>query len=258
MSASTPPRAWERIVWPAAGLTAFVAVWHLAVRWSGTSVFPSPADVAAGLAELERRGVLWRYTGDSLRRVAAGYGLAACLGLPAGLLLGWWPAAAQIVNPIIQMARSISPIAWIPIAIVCFGVGEAAPISLVFLAAFFPIVVATMNGVRGVPAMYRRAALNFGLGSTRLLARVVLPAALPRVLVGLRIALGVAWLVIVAAEMIAVDSGLGYLVIDARNAGKRYDLVVAAMLLIGAIGLVLDLGFRRIERIRALEWGFSR
>jgi NitT/TauT family transport system permease protein len=104
--------------------------------------------------------------------------------------------------------------------------------------------------------MYRRAGRNFGLSPLQLLRQVVFPAALPQIIVGLRIALGIAWLVVVAAEMIAVDSGLGYLVIDSRNSGKRYDLVVAAMLLIGVIGLALDLGFRRLEKIKSVRWGF--
>jgi NitT/TauT family transport system permease protein len=110
--------------------------------------------------------------------------------------------------------------------------------------------------VRNVPSMVRRAGRNFGLGPSALLAKVVFPAALPQIIMGLRIALGIAWLVVVAAEMIAVDSGLGYLVIDARNSGKRYDLVVAAMLMIGTIGLALDLMFRRLEKMRSVRWGF--
>jgi NitT/TauT family transport system permease protein len=107
-----------------------------------------------------------------------------------------------------------------------------------------------------VPSVSRRAGRNFGLAPWQLLARVIFPAALPQILVGLRIALGIAWLVVVAAEMIAVDSGLGYLIIDSRNSGKRYDLVVAAMLLIGIIGLALDFGFRRLEKIKSVRWGF--
>ena len=113
-----------------------------------------------------------------------------------------------------------------------------------------------MNGVRSVPSIYRRAGRNFGLTPAQLLTKIVFPAALPEILVGLRIALGVAWLVVVAAEMIAVDSGLGYLVIDARNSGKRYDLVVAAMILIGLIGLAFNIGIRRIERLKSVRWGF--
>jgi NitT/TauT family transport system permease protein len=104
--------------------------------------------------------------------------------------------------------------------------------------------------------MYRQAGRNFGLSPVQLLSKVVFPAALPQIIIGLRIALGIAWLVVVAAEMIAVDSGLGYLVIDARNSGKRYDLVVAAMLMIGIIGLALDLLFRRLRNIRSVRWGF--
>ena len=208
------------------------------------------------MAELVRKGVLWRYTLDSLRRVAGGYSAAVALGIPSGLLLGWYPAAAFVVNPVIQMLRPISPIAWIPVSIVWFGIGDLAAIYLIFLASFFPIVVASMNGVRNVPSMYRRAGRNFGLSPIKLIGKVVFPAALPQIIGGLRIALGIAWLVVVAAEMIAVDSGLGYLVIDSRNSGKRYDLVVAAMILIGLTGLALDLGFRRIEKFRSVRWGF--
>src|SRR2546430_4572391 len=153
--------------------------------------------------------------------------------------------------------RPIRPLAWIHVAIVLFGVSDVSAIFLIFLASLFPILVAAMNGVRGVPAMYRDAARNFGLSRGALLSRVIFPAALPEILTGLRLALGIAWIVVVAAEMIAVNSGLGYLVIDSRNAGKRYDLVVAAMLLIGLIGLALNLLVGRIERLRAVRWGFN-
>lgn len=256
MTTFATTRKWEVVVWPLLTAALLVWLWALAVNMSGTTVFPSPGAVVRGTLQLIERGVLWRYISDSLRRVAIGYLLAVATGIPTGLLLGWYPTAGQIVNPVIQMLRPISPIAWIPVAIVLFGVGDLASVYLIFLASFFPIVVSTMNGVRNVPAMYRQAGRNFGLSPAKLLGRVVLPAALPQMLVGLRIALGIAWLVVVAAEMIAADSGLGYLVIDSRNAGKRYDLVVAAMLLIGLIGLALDIGFRRAERLKAIRWGF--
>ena len=169
--------------------------------------------------------------------MAIGFGAAVVIGIPLGLTLGWYPAADQVVNPVMQILRPISPIAWIPVAIIFFGVGDHAAIFLIFLGAFFPIVVACVDGVSNVPSVFRLAGRNFGLDPAQLLTQVVFPAALPQILVGLRIALGIAWLVVVAAEMIAVDSGLGYLVIDSRNSGKRYDLVVAAMLIIGIIGL---------------------
>jgi NitT/TauT family transport system permease protein len=241
---------------PWIGAAAALLAWQAAVAASGTTVFPAPAAVARGIAELARRGVLAAYIGDSLLRVGSGYLIGLALGIPFGCALGSSRAFALAANPVVQLLRPISPLAWIPVAIVLFGVSNAAPIFLVSLATFFTVAVATANGVASVPEIYRRAASNFGLSRPALFARVLLPAALPQMLVGLRIALGVAWLVIVAAEMIAVDSGLGYLVIDARNAGKRYDLVVAAMLLIGLIGLVLDALVRRLERLRSVAWGF--
>jgi len=256
MNSLAEPRKWEKFFWPIAACALFLALWHYLVIWSATKVFPSPLAVERGIAELSRKALLWRYIGDSLRRVALGYGTAVLLGVPAGLMLGWYPAMNRVVNPVLQILRPISPIAWIPVSIIVFGVGDTTAVFLIFLCAFFPIVVACVDGVSNVPLMYRRAGRNFGLAPAQLLSKVVFPAALPQIIIGLRIALGIAWLVVVAAEMIAVDSGLGYLVIDARNSGKRYDLVVAAMLLIGVIGLILDILFRRIRNFKSVRWGF--
>jgi NitT/TauT family transport system permease protein len=256
MSAVAEPRKWEQFFWPLLASALFLAVWHYAVVISATKIFPSPLEVERGFAELAHKHVLWPDILDSLRRVAIGYCAAVALGIPLGLLFGWYPAVNQVVNPVVQLLRPISPIAWIPVAIIFFGVGDYAAIFLVFLGAFFPIVVTCVAAVSNVPLIYRRAGRNFGLTPAQILSRVVFPAALPQILVSLRIALGIAWLVVVAGEMIAVDSGLGYLIIDSRNSGKRYDLVVGAMLLIGVIGLALDLLFRRVEKIRAVRWGF--
>lgn len=256
MSELKSPRAWERFFWPAFAATMLLATWHFSVLWTGTKVFPSPLNVEKGMAELVHKHVLWADIVDSLRRVAIGFGLAVVTGIPLGLSLGWFPSAHQVVNPLLQLLRPISPIAWIPVAIIFFGIGDPAAIFLVYLGAFFPIVVACVGGVASVPQIYRRAGRNFGLSDSQLLWRVVFPAALPQILIGLRIALGIGWLVVVAGEMIAVDSGLGYLVIDSRNSGKRYDLVVGAMLIIGVIGLLLDVAFRRLEKLKPVRWGF--
>ncbi len=256
MNALTQPRPWEKVFWPALAAMLLLVFWHYSVVWTATKVFPSPWSVAKGLLELIHKHVLWADIVDSLRRVGVGFGLATLVGIPLGLVLGWYPAANQVVNPVLQILRPVSPIAWIPVAIVFFGIGDRAAILLIFLSAFFPIVVACISGVSSVPSIYRRAGRNFGLSPIQLLRRVVFPAALPQILIGLRLAFGVAWLVVVAAEMIAVDSGLGYLVIDSRNSGKRYDLVLAAMLIIGLIGLSLDIVFRRLERIGSVRWGF--
>jgi len=256
MNSLVEPRKWERLFWPLFVSALLLGAWHYCVVWTATKIFPSPLEVERGMAQLFHENVLWRDIYDSLRRVAVGFGAAAALGIPLGLTLGWYPAADQVVNPVMQILRPISPIAWIPVAIIFFGVGDHAAVFLIFLGAFFPIVVACIDGVSNVPSVYRRAGRNFGLAPWQLLTRVVFPASLPQIIVGLRIALGIAWLVVVAAEMIAVDSGLGYLIIDSRNSGKRYDLVVAAMLLIGLIGLALDVAFRRLEKLKSVRWGF--
>jgi NitT/TauT family transport system permease protein len=256
MNSLAEPKKWEKFFWPLLAAAVFFALWHSLVVWSGTKVFPSPEHVEKGMVELFHKNILWQDIGSSLLRVAIGFGAAVLLGVPIGLALGWYPSVNQVVNPVMQILRPISPIAWIPVAIIFFGVGNYSAIFLIFLGAFFPIVVACINGVSNVPSVYRQAGRNFGLAPGELLSKVVFRAALPQIIVGLRLALGIAWLVVVAAEMVAVDSGLGYLVIDARNSGKRYDLVVAAMLMIGVIGLILDIGFRCLERVKSIRWGF--
>ncbi|HEV8628885.1 MAG TPA: ABC transporter permease, partial [Thermoanaerobaculia bacterium] len=208
-----------RLLLPLGCTLLALLAWQLLVMVSRTQVFPLPGEVARGIGELLRKGILWRYIGDSLRRVSLGYGLAALLGIGLGLPLGRSATLDRLINPLIQMLRPISPLAWMPLAIIWFGVSDLAPIFLIFLAAFFPIVVATANAVRTIPPVYFRAASNFALPRAALLRRVLLPAIVPRVLTGLRVALGIAWMVVVAAEMLGVDSGLGYLILDSRNAG---------------------------------------
>ncbi len=242
---------------PVLTLAVITALWELAVRVSGTTLLPGPVEVAKALVELAGQGVLLKYIVASLYRTSWGFGLAVLVGLPLGLLVGWFRPLSEALNPLIQILRPISPIAWIPLAILWFGIADAAPIFLIFLASVFPITVAASAAVHGIPRIYLRAARNFGARGWRLWALVIFPACLPQIITSLRIALGVAWLVVVAAEMIAVNSGLGYLIIDARNAGKRYDLVVAGMLMIGVIGLVLDTLIRRLERLPMAQWGLQ-
>lgn len=243
--------------WPLAVGLLFILIWDGLVRISGTDLFPGPAEVSLGIWELGRNGLLFKYITASLFRVTWGFSLAVIVGVPLGLVLGWYAAAYNALNPMIQIFRPISPIAWIPIAILWFGVSDAAPIFLIFLASLFPVTVSTIAAVQNIRPVYLRAARNFGLSRLQLFGRVVLPASLPQIITGMRIALGIAWLVVVAAEMIAVNSGLGYLIIDARNAGKRYDLVVAGMVVIGLIGLILDLLVRQLERFDEVRWGYA-
>ena len=243
-----------RRVWPPIlVIAALIAAWWAAVVLTGSVVFPTPGQVVTGTMELIRDGTLFEHIGASLLRVGIGFGLAVLVAVPLGLWMGWVQGAYDTLNPLFQMLRPISPIAWIPIAILWFGVGDVSPIFLIFLASVFPMVVQTTVGVHTIEKRYLRAAANFGVSRATLFRQVVIPAVLPQVIVGMRIGLGVAWLVVVAAEMIALRSGLGYLIIDSRNAGNRYDLVIAGMVIIGLIGLLLDGLMRLLERMKVVR-----
>jgi NitT/TauT family transport system permease protein len=252
---------WSLIGLPLLVAGLLVLAWHLAVAASPDTLFPGPYQVVLGLKELAENGLLHRYVISSVFRVLWGFGLAAVLGVPLGLLLGWSDLAHRALNPLIQVLRPISPIAWIPVAILWFGLTELGPIFLIFYASVFPTTVSAAAAVQNIQRTYVRAARNFGLSTFQLFRRVILPATLPQILTGLRIGLGIAWLVVVAAEMLVGDpksGGLGYLVIDARNQGSRYDLVVAAMVVIGLIGLGLDLLVRQLEKFDEVRWGYTQ
>lgn len=242
---------------PVVVIAAIVAVWWGLVLATGSVVFPTPLRVLTGTLELVRDGSLWAHIGASLFRVGVGFGLAVLVAVPLGLWMGWVKGAYHTLNPVFQMLRPISPIAWIPIAILWFGVGNVSPIFLIFVASVFPMIVQTTSGVHTIEQRYLRAAANFGVSRQRLFRQVVIPATLPQIIVGMRIGLGVAWLVVVAAEMIALRSGLGYLIMDSRNAGNRYDLVIAAMIIIGLIGLLLDGLMRLLEGLKVVRWRYA-
>jgi NitT/TauT family transport system permease protein len=231
--------------------------WQIAVSRQHTQLLPGPMAVLRGIGELARQGLLLRYVVASLFRVSWGFALAAFFAIPIGLAIGWYRRAEMALNPLIQIFRPISPLAWIPIAILWFGVGDLAAIFLIFVGCFFPLLLTAMSAVHNIPAVYINAGRNFGLNSTAFVYRVLYPAVAPQLIVGMRITLGIAWLVVVAAEMIAVNSGLGFLIVDARNAGNRYDLVVAGMVIIGTIGLLLDLAMRSLERVKSFRWSYS-
>ena len=238
-------------------IALLLAAWWGLVAATRSVIFPTPWQVVRGTLELVEDGTLWRHIGASLFRVGAGFSLAVAFAVPLGLWMGRVRGAFQTLNPIFQILRPISPIAWIPIAILWFGVGNASPIYLIFISSVFPMIVQTTAGVHAIERRYLRAAENFGVSRTALFRQVVIPAAFPQIIVGMRIGLGVAWLVVVAAEMIALRSGLGYLIIDSRNAGNRYDLVIAGMIIIGSIGLLLDGAMRLLEGLPWATWRYA-
>ncbi|MCM2314066.1 MAG: ABC transporter permease [Thermoanaerobaculia bacterium] len=242
---------------PFGAILLLLAAWHLAVVSNPGTLIPSPFRVAAGINELFHRGLLIKYIVASLFRVTWGYALAVLIAVPAGIVLGMSSRLEASFNPMIQIARPISALAWIPIAILWFGVGDLSAIFLIFLASFFPMLVTAINAVHNIDPIYLDAGRNFGLAGRELVVRIVFPAAVPQLIAGLRITLGVSGLVVVAAEMIAVTSGLGFLIVDSRNAGDRYDLVIGGMVMIGVIGLLLDRLIRQLERLDSVKWGYS-
>lgn len=238
-------------------IAALLGAWWLTVVETHSVIFPTPWQVVTGAVEFIKDGTLWTDIGASLMRVGVGFSLAVLVAVPLGLWLGWVKGAYSTLNPLFQILRPISPIAWIPIAILWFGVGDASPVYLIFISSVFPMIVQTTAGVHTIERRYLRAAQNFGVSRYTLFRRVVIPAVLPQIIVGMRIGLGVAWLVVVAAEMIALRSGLGYLIIDSRNAGNRYDLVIAGMIIIGLIGLLLDGVMRLLEGLKSVRWRYA-
>ena len=229
-----------RVVPPTLLIALLTAVWWIAVARSESAIFPTPLQVATGAWALAKDGTLWQHIEASLFRVEMGFGLALLVGVPLGLWMGWVSSAFYTLNPLFQMLRPISPI------------------FLIFISSVFPMMVQTTVGVRTIDRRYLRAAANFGVSKSVLFRRVVIPAVLPEIIIGMRIGIGVAWLVVVAAEMIALNTGLGYLIMDSRNAGNRYDLVIASMIIIGVIGLLLDGATRLLEQMKIVKWRYVR
>lgn len=220
------------------------------------SVFPSPASVGAGFVEEISSGHLFNDVVASLFRVGIGFSLAVALGLPLGLWLGHAASARAAALPAINFLRNLSPIAWIPFAILWFGVGDTSVIFLIFLASIFPLTLATLAAVANIPAVYFRVARDYGISGGALLTQVTLPAITPQVITALRVTAGVSWVVLVAAEMIAGKDGLGFAILDARN-GLRTDLVVVGMIAVGAIGVVSDKLLMRLTKLPSVRWGYE-
>lgn len=221
------------------------------------SVFPSPVAVARGFFEELRSGRLVDDIVASLFRVTSGFALAVATGIPAGLWLGNHIRARAAFLPLINFFRSLSPLAWVPFAILWFGIGDLPTVFLIFMASFFPLVLATVAAVANIPSVYFRVARDYGFSNTEMLINVTLPAIAPQVITSLRVTAGLAWLVVVAAEMIAGRAGLGFAIWDARN-GLRMDLLVCGMIVIGVIGIVIDRILLQLTKIPSVRWGYER
>jgi len=206
-----------------------------------------PFDPAAG------SWLAWAFSGElphdamtSLTRVGVGFAIGAGLALPLGLLMGAKPFVHDLMNPVVQLLRPIPPIAFIPLAILWFGLGNPPAFFLISLGAFFPVLMNTIAGVRNVDAIYLRAARNLGASEWTIFRRVMVPAAMPYILAGVRVGIGVAFIVVIVAEMIAVNAGLGYRILEAREYFWS-DKVIAGMISIGLAGLGIDLAMNRLN-----------
>lgn len=245
-----------------AGPVGVVLLWHFAstLHWVDPRFVPGPLTVLHTLGVWmfgplgggPYSGTWFVHAGNSAYRVLVGFLAAAATGIVIGSLIGWFRLASDLLDPIIQIVRPIPITAWVPFAVIFFGIRDESAFFLIALGAFFPIVVNTAAGVAGTPKLLVRAALMLGVRPHMLLPRVILPAAMPYIFTGLRLGVGLAWVLVIVAEMLAVKSGLGFAMWDAYYF-LRLDVIIAAMLSVGALGFVSDLVVRLIGRW-VLRW----
>ncbi len=228
-----------------------VLLWSAVVAW-GKVGLPSPYQVLVRAMELLRNGQLVADMLASLRRVLLGFGLGVALAVPVGFLMGWYRVARGLIEPFVQFFRMVPPLAIIPLAIVTMGIGETPKVFVIFLAAFLSSVVATFQGVVSVDKTLINAARVLGAGDATIFRRVIVPASTPFILVGMRIGLGAAWATVVAAELIAAQSGLGFRM---QQAQLYYDLatIFVSLIAIGVLGLTMDRLLLAVEN-RLTQW----
>jgi ABC-type nitrate/sulfonate/bicarbonate transport system permease component len=233
------------------GAVALLLAWELAARWlwRDAQVLPAPTQALAAALRHLTLPELARHVAISLGRIGSGFALGAAAGITLGVTAGWYPWLGRLARPLVDLLRPIPPLAWIPIAIVWFGLGEPSKWFVIFLGAFFPIFTNAYRGMTSIPPVLLRAARTMDVDGPKLLFRVALPAALPDISVGLRVGFGLSFGTLVAAELIAADSGMGYLVMQSRQIGEL-GLAVFGILLIGIVSLVADValaaGLRRL------------
>lgn len=239
-----------------AGLIIVIVVWQLAI-WVGgfeEALFPPPLVVWTALLAMIKDGSIFEHILISFFRFLTGYILAVVVAVILGLILGRLGSVWAVIDPIVQVLRPVSPIAWSPFIVLWFGIGNVPAIVIIFIAAFFPVLLSTVSAVKKVDNIYLRVAANFEMRRTQLLWKIVLPATFPMIANGLHMALGSAWIFLVAGEMVGAQSGLGFLIIDARNA-MTLDVVMATIIVIGLLGLLLDKAIRYFEKWVTRIWG---
>ncbi len=234
-------------------LLALCAVWYLASLWVRNAILlPSPLSVLKAFGALIASGELVEHAAISLQRLLLSLAVAALLAIPTGFLMALNRTASDIIDPVFELLRPISGIAWIPLALFIFGIGGTLPIFIMTYAAFFPLLLNTIEGVRSVDARLVAAARTMGVGRAAILRHVVVPASIPTIMVGLRLAVAAGWTAIVAAELIGADSGVGFAIEWYREL-LMTPKVLAFIALIGMIGYGADLAIRAAQR-RLTPW----
>ena len=235
-------------------IPAIFLFWEMGVRlhWINGNILPAPSATLHALIDLAEAGYLWRDIGASVLRVTVGFSIAAIAAVSLGLALGIWRSAATYLLPVIELLRPISVLAWIPLAILWFGLGDHSAWFIIFLGSFFPIFTNTYLGACSVAAIHLQVAQCFGASKWLFLRRVMFPSALPYIIAGLRVGLGVGWTCVIAAELIAATSGLGYMIQLARTMIET-EKVMAGMIVIGIIGFLMNSGMHWLER-RLIPW----
>jgi NitT/TauT family transport system permease protein len=249
----------SRIILPFLVILCLLLIWYFIclLHVFPAYALPSPGDV---LKSFKEETVARRLVNDmiaSLWRVGVGFLISACVGIPVGLWLGQHLSARRSFVPVLNFFRFLSPLAWIPFAILWFHIGDKPAIFLIFMATFFPLALATMSAVATIPSIYFRVAYDYNYKGIELLTKVIFPAVLPQVITSLRVSYGIAWVVIVAAEMVGCQDGLGYGIWEARN-GLRLDSAICYMIVIGVLGIAIDRLLTQLTKLPNVRWGYER
>lgn len=242
----------------AIGMAILVFLWQVVI-WIGgyqEALLPSPLSVGKAIIDLIVDGIIFVHLQVSLGRFAAGYLLAVIPAILLGMFLGRVPKVWQLVDPIVQVLRPVAPVAWSPFIVLWFGIGSMPAIAIIFIAAFFPVLLSTVAGVKKINPSYLKIAENLEIRKWELMYKFIFPAAFPAVVSGLRLALGTAWIFLVAGEMIGAQSGLGFLIVDSRNT-LNLDYVLAGIIFIGVCGFLLDRLISLLERWVGKHYGIA-
>ena len=229
-------------------------VWLPTIDRNLVTLMPPPSAVGLAAWELIANGDLPTHLWASLKRELMAFSFALT-AIPLGIAMGWWRGVREQVDPVIEILRPIPPIAWIPLSLLWFGIGDAQNQFIIFLGIFFPVLINTIAGVKNIETNLIRASRSLGASEFFILRRVVLPAALPQIVTGIRVGFGFGWMALVAAELVGASSGLGFMINDARSV-LRTDIILVGMLTIGMTGFFIDLVVRRLSR-HLLPWSLA-